>query len=88
MSDTALRDHIKMRTRLAFGKSIHPHGFRDAAATTLVVGDPAHVRSAAALLGHRSFATTEAHYVRAECLEAQKPYLKHLETLKKERSHG
>ena len=88
MSYEALRDHIKMRTRLAFGKSVHPHGFRDAAATTLVVGDPVHVRSAAPLLGHRSFATTETYYVRAEGLEAQRSYLEYLKALKKERPHG
>jgi integrase/recombinase XerD len=88
MSSTALRDHIKMRTRLAFGKSIHPHAFRDAAATTMVVVDPSRVRSAAAVLGHRSFATTEAYYVRAKGLEAQRSHLENLEALKKERSRG
>lgn len=88
MSSTALRDHIKMRTRLAFGKSIHPHAFRDAAATTLVVGDPTHVRSAATLLGHRSFATTETYYIRAEGLDAQRSYLEHLKNLKKEAGRG
>jgi integrase len=88
MSQETLRGHIKARTRLAFGKSIHPHGFRDAAATTLVVGDPVHVRSAAPLLGHRSFATTETYYVRAEGLEARRSYLEHLKALKKERPRG
>jgi integrase len=38
------------------------HLFRDAAATTMSIADPAHVQVAATLLGHRTFATTERHY--------------------------
>lgn len=75
MSQEALSGCIEKRTRDALGKAINPHAFRDAAATTLVVADPARVRSAAPLLGHRSLATTEKHYIQAKGLEAQRSYL-------------
>jgi integrase/recombinase XerD len=88
MCDETLREHIKMRTRVAFGNSVSPHAFRDAAATTLVVADPARVRAAAPLLGHRSLATTEKHYIQAKGLEAQRTYLDFLSALKKEKTHG
>lgn len=88
MSPNGLSGRIEMRTRKAFGKAINPHAFRDAAATTLAVVDPIHVRSAAPLLGHRSLATTEKHYIHAKGLEAQRSYLELLKTLKKERSRG
>ena len=66
---------IELRTREAFGKAINPHAFRDASATTLTIADPARVRSAAPLLGHRSLATTEKYYIQATGLEAQRSYL-------------
>jgi integrase/recombinase XerD len=50
------------RTGAAFGRSVYPHLFRDAVATTIALDDPEHVRSAAAVLGHVSFASTERHY--------------------------
>lgn len=60
---------ILVTTRL-FGVPINPHLLRDCAATTLSTASPALAQSAAALLGHRSFATTERHYIRANQLEA------------------
>jgi len=66
----ALYDIVMKRTRAAFGKPINPHMFRDAAATTLAIHDPEHVRAAAALLGHRSFGTTEKYYNQANGLQA------------------
>jgi Resolvase, N terminal domain len=52
---------IAERTKQAFGKRVNPHLFRDCAATSIAVHDPDHVRITAALLGHRSFVTTERH---------------------------
>lgn len=66
---------IELRTREAFGRAINPHAFRDASATTLTIADPARVRSAVSLLGHRSLATTEKHYIQATGLEAQRSFL-------------
>ena len=50
------------RTEAAFGRSVNPHLFRDAVATSIALDDPEHVRSAASVLGHASFASTERHY--------------------------
>lgn len=76
MTEMALYDMITERTKAAFGKSINPHLFRDAAATTMAIHDPDHVRLAAPLLGHRSLATTECYYQQAQSLEAHRMYAK------------
>ena len=71
MSQEGLSGRIELRTREAFGKAMNPHLFRDAAATTLAIVDPEHVRAAAPVLGHRNFGTTERHYIQAKGLQAQ-----------------
>lgn len=75
MTEMAIYDRISKRTREAFGAPINPHLFRDAAATTLAVCDPAHVRVAAPLLGHRTFSTTEKYYQQATAMEAHRHYI-------------
>ncbi len=75
LGQEGMSGRIELRTREAFGKAINPHAFRDASATTLTIADPARVRSAAPLLGHRSLTTTEKHYIHATGLEAQRSYL-------------
>lgn len=75
MSQEGLAGRIELRTKEAFGAAISPHRFRDAAATYLSIADPARVRLAAPLLGHRSLSTTEKHYIQAEGLQAQQSYL-------------
>jgi integrase len=62
MTEMGLYDRIRARTKQAFGRALHPHQFRAAAATTLSIADPARVLAAAPLLGHRTFATTERYY--------------------------
>ena len=57
-----MRQTICGHTRAAFGQPMNPHLFRDAAATTLALEDPEHVRQSAALLGHADFRTTETYY--------------------------
>jgi integrase len=61
---------IVEHTEKAFGISVNPHLFRDCAATSIVINDPDNVRMAAAILGHRSFATTERHYNMARSMQA------------------
>jgi hypothetical protein len=51
-------------------RSVNLHLFRDCAATSVALEDPAHVGIAARLLGHRSPATTERHYNQASAVEA------------------
>jgi integrase/recombinase XerD len=65
---------IALRTKSALGIRLTPHRFRDAAATTLAIEDPLHVRAAAPLLGHASLSTTECYYQRATSLRAQRAY--------------
>jgi integrase/recombinase XerD len=75
MTEIAIYDRIRKHTKDAFGAAMNPHLFRDAAATTLAITDPEHVRVAAPLLGHRTFTTTERHYQQAKALEAHRTYL-------------
>ena len=74
MTQMALYDRIRARTKAKWGKAINPHLFRDAAATTLSIVDPGHVRIAASVLGHRSFGTTEKYYNQAKGYEAQRSF--------------
>jgi integrase len=75
MTQISIYDRIRKHTAEAFGVAINPHLFRDAAATTLAIADPEHVRVAAPLLGHRTFTTTERHYQQAKTLEAHRAYV-------------
>jgi integrase/recombinase XerD len=75
MTQIALYDRIRARTQAAFGEAMNPHLFRDAAASTLAVADPGRVRVAAPLLGHRSFKTTERHYLQAQANIGHRAYI-------------
>ena len=72
MSRNGIYDRITKLTLKDLGRSIHPHLFRDCAATSLAIEDPRHVRIAASLLGHRRFATTERFYIQAGNIEASR----------------
>jgi integrase len=85
MTQEGLSGRIDFRTREAFGKSVSLHRFRDSAASALAVRDPARVRVAAPLLGHRSLATTEKHYIQATGLEAQRSFLEVIEQVRRDR---
>jgi integrase/recombinase XerD len=76
MTEMAIYDRIRAHTQKAFGRAINPHLFRDAAATTLAIADPEHVRVAAPLLGHRTFMTTERYYQQAQAFDAHRAYVK------------
>ena len=67
-------DVIVGRTGTAFGQSVNPHLFRDCAATSIAIDDPAHVRIASQILGHRSTATTERYYNQAQAIDAARRY--------------
>jgi site-specific recombinase XerD len=75
MTEMALYDRVRLHTKEAFGQAMNPHLFRDAAATTLAVEDPTHVRVAAPLLGHRQLDTTERFYMQATSFEAHRRYI-------------
>ena len=78
MTQMAIYDRVRARTKEEFGIAVNPHLFRDAAATTMAIADPAHVRLAAPLLGHRSFATTERYYRQARAQEAHRSFVEAL----------
>jgi site-specific recombinase XerD len=70
LSEPQLQHLVKARTRVAFGRAVNPHLFRDCAATSVAIEDPARVRIAAQVLGHGAFSTTERHYNLARGQEA------------------
>jgi hypothetical protein len=72
---------VKKHTRAAFGPVVNPHLFRDAAATSIPIENPARVRIAAQVLGHGSLATTERHYNLAQGQEAAESWHEILDRL-------
>jgi integrase len=74
LSANRMRQTICARTKAAFGRPVCPHLFRDCVATTIALDDPEHVRIAAQVLGHGSFATTERHYRMSRMAEATRAY--------------
>jgi integrase/recombinase XerD len=70
-------------TRAAFGRSVNPHLFRDAVATSIALEDPAQVRIAAQVLGHATFATTERHYNLARSQDAASAWHQILDGLRR-----
>jgi integrase/recombinase XerD len=75
MTQMAIYDRIRAQTKQHFGVALNRHAFRAAAATTLAIADPAHVRLAAPLLGHRTFTTTERYYQQARAQEAHRAFV-------------
>ena len=77
--DAIYRAIIK-RTAVAFEKPVHPHLFRDIAATAVVIDRPDQALLARDLLGHATFETTENHYLHAQSMKAGVHYLALLES--------
>jgi integrase/recombinase XerD len=57
-------------THQRIGVAVNPHLFRDCAATSIALEDPAHVMIIKDVLGHASLATGERHYNQARSVEA------------------
>jgi integrase len=72
MTDNGIYDRIVARTREGLGQPINPHLFRDCAATSVAIDDPAHIGIASRLLGHRTGSTTERYYNQARSIEASR----------------
>jgi len=81
MTDNGIYDRVVARTREGLGQPINPHLFRDCAATSVAIDDPAHIGIAARLLGHRTGSTTERYYNQARGVEASR-LMKDLLTLR------
>ena len=82
MTDNGIYDRIGARTREGLGQPINPHLFRDCAATSVAIDDPAHVSIGSRLLGHRSASTTERYYNQARGVEASRLMQDYLLTLR------
>ena len=74
MTRRSLPGPITRRTRAAFGRSLPPHWFRDAAATSIAIEEPAQIADAHHVLGHASPKTSERHYNQARSIEASRRY--------------
>ena len=74
---------LRKRTLGRFGRSLHPHLFRDCAATTIATGDPEHVRITMSVLGHATMATSERYYNHAQGVEAIRKVQSHILTLRR-----
>jgi integrase len=70
----AFSKSIARRTRVAFGRSLTPHLFRDASVTTLVRDAPASALLTKSILGHASIDTTNDHYNQAQMIESSRRY--------------
>jgi integrase/recombinase XerD len=82
LDDHSINWRFMLVTKRLLGVAMNPHLLRDCAATSLSTESPAMARAAAAILGHRSFATTERYYVRANQLEASRTVNSTLSALK------
>jgi hypothetical protein len=70
LSPEAFYKGLRKRTTARFGRALFPHLFRDCAATTIAVRDPAHVRIIISVLGYTDIRTSERFYNHAQGLEA------------------
>ncbi len=68
----ALARRIINHTKAAYGKSVPPHWFRDAAATSIAVDNPRHIGDAHLVLSHAGLETTQKHYNQAKSLQASR----------------
>jgi integrase len=70
LTDNGIYYAITTRTKAAFGDRVNPHLFRDCAATSLAIHDPANVQLARHALGHAHYRTTQDFYNQARSVEA------------------
>ena len=62
MSEDGFYGEIRKVTLKWLGIAVNPHAFRDSAATSLILENPANVLYAVGILGHSTTNTTNAHY--------------------------
>jgi hypothetical protein len=70
LTDNGVYYAVIARTKAAFGASVNPHLFRDAAATSVAIHDPANVHITRLMLGHGQHRTSEIHYNQAGSIQA------------------
>lgn len=74
LSQQTIYLHTRSTTAKLFIVELNPHLLRDIASTYLALHHPGTVRSASAVLGHRSLKTTERHYNQANMLTAVRDF--------------
>jgi integrase len=84
MSEGAIYQQIGNLTRARFGHALNPHLFRDCAATSMAMDDPAHVHIVKAVLGHSSLRTSEKYYMHAQSHEAIQRHQLHVTSLRQQ----
>ena len=82
LGDDALYDVICRRTKQAFGFAIHPHLFRDIAATAIAREAPGSLAVARDLLTHAKFETTQQYYTQARTADAARTHAEVLARLR------
>jgi integrase/recombinase XerD len=72
------RNHVSHRisklTYVHLGRDISPHLFRDCAATSIAIHDPAHIGISKNVLGHATCRTGEKHYNQADTISAMRRF--------------
>jgi integrase len=79
---------VTRRTKAEFGRAIHPHLFRDIAATTLALARPEQALLSRDLLHHSDFRMTEGHYLHAQTAEAGRSYASQIGSLRRTLKNG
>jgi len=64
--------NIKHKTAKAFGQPINLHLFRDCAATSIALEEPAQIAIVSSVLGHASLQTSLTHYNQARSIDASR----------------
>jgi len=88
MGDSAISVQLSRHTKAAFGRSVNLHLFRDCAATSIAIHDPAHICSVQAILGHGRIETSERYYNQAQGIEASRRFQKNLAEMEKGLQEG
>ena len=84
MSDSAIYDAVRRRTKKAFGFDVNLHRFRHAAGSLWSIHDPVNVRGVKDLMGHTSYdKTTEKYYVMGQSRLAGKALAKILDVMQR-----
>jgi len=85
MSDSAIYDAVRRRTKKAFGFGVNLHWFRHAAGCFWSIHDPLNVRGVKDLMGHASYdKTTEKYYVMGQSRLAGRALAEALDTMRVE----
>jgi integrase/recombinase XerD len=85
-SEEAISRTVGRWTEKAFGQPINLHLFRDCAATSIAIEDPASINIVSAVLGHRRLAAGQKHYNQARSIDASRKFSAEIERLR--RAHG